>query len=168
MKSSVLAITALLITIGVTSPASAQDRWSDRYELADRRSDRYDEDGELYREINQIYREVLGRRVDRSGFRTYADRVEDGKSLEWVRQDVAKSSEAKAAINRIYQQVLGRDADSSGLKTYTKRLQDGWTLQEVRADIIRSQESRDGRQTQPAPNQTPRQSVPGRFPGRLR
>jgi hypothetical protein len=180
MKSSVLAITALLATLGVTLPASAQvrcwhngnsiycrdvdgrqfDRYDNRY--YDRYYDRRDREAYLYRELNQIYWQVLGRPIDASGFRTYSERVKDGKSLEWVRDDIARSREANTAVNRVYRQVLGRDADPSGLDTYTEQLEDGWSLREVRRDVIRSDEARDRRQTQRQTQTSPVRVFPRR------
>ena len=158
MKLSVLAITAILITLGVTSPASAQDPcWQDGksvncWDRTDEKSDPYvnlnkqNQDG-LYRDINRIYREVLGRNANRNEFRTYANQVQNGKSLESVRNELANSNEARDAINRIYQETLGRDADQSGLSTYISRLQNGWSLERVRRNLANSQEARDRRQT---------------------
>lgn len=173
MKTSVLAITALLATFGLAFPASAQvscwqngnsiycgdidawwfDDYYDRYYY-----ERWDRNPYLYRDLNRIYWQVLGRPIDASGFRTYSEQLRDGKSLEWVRDDLSRSREAGTAVNRVYQQVLGRDVDPSGLNTYSDKLEDGWTLREVRRDIIRSDEARERRQTQPQ-TQTPRVRV---------
>ena len=101
--------------------------------------------GDIAREINRIYFEVLGRRIDRSGLETYVYRVEDGWSFDRVRSDIAKSQEAKNAINQLYQDVLGRNADSSGLNTYTNKLAEGWSLNDVRRDLQRSDEARNRR-----------------------
>ena len=179
MKFSVLAITALLATLGAAVPASAQvscwqngysiycgeidDRWFDGYDnryydYYDRYYDPWDRDAYLYRDLNRIYRQVLGRPIDASGFRTYSEQLRDGKSLEWVRDDLSRSRESGAAVNRVYQRVLGRDADPSGLNTYTDKLEDGWTLRDVRRDVIRSDEARQRRQTQPR-TQTPRPRI---------
>jgi hypothetical protein len=100
---------------------------------------------EIGREINRIYFEVLGRRLDRSGLQTYINRVDDGWSFERVRSDIAKSQEAKNAVNQVYQEVLGRSADSSGLNTYTRKLGEGWSLNDVRRDLQRSDEARNRR-----------------------
>jgi hypothetical protein len=71
--------------------------------------------------------------------------MSNGKSLAWVREQLASSSEARDAVNRVYLQVLGRNADSSGLDSYTKALRNGWTLQQVRAELANSAEARSAR-----------------------
>ena len=174
MKCSVLAITALLATLGLAFPASAQvSCWQNSYSIYcpnldaqwfdDYYYDRYyyeqrDRNPYLYRDLNRIYWQVLGRPIDASGFRTYSEQLRDGKSLEWVRDDISRSQEAGTAVNRVYQRVLGRDADPSGLNTYTNQLEDEWTLRHVRRDVFFSDEARERRQTQPQ-TQTPRVRV---------
>ncbi|MBW4519333.1 MAG: DUF4214 domain-containing protein [Scytolyngbya sp. HA4215-MV1] len=107
-------------------------------------NDRYD--SRLEDEINNIYREVLGRNADRRGLRDYSRQVQrSGWSLREVRRDIAKSREAEDRINDIYRSVLGRNADRDGLKTYTNRLAEGWTLRQVRRDIGNSREARNRR-----------------------
>lgn len=105
-------------------------RYDDRY----RRS---------HSDIDRIYRDVLGRRADRNGLRTYSRRIEQGWSLREVRRDLARSRECESAINAIYRQVLGRNADRGGIRTYTTRLAEGWSLSEVRRDISNSREAKD-------------------------
>lgn len=98
-----------------------------------------------YKDLDQIYRDVLDREIDRRGYRVYSDRMRDGWSLSRVRREVARSSEATESINRLYQRILGRDADSEGLRTYRKQLEDGWSLRRVERELARSQESRERR-----------------------
>ena len=88
---------------------------------------------------------MLGRNADDNGLRNYASDLNNGKSLSWVRERLAESSEARDAVNRVYRQVLGRDADSSGLDSYTKSLRSGWTLQQVRTELANSAEARNSR-----------------------
>ena len=98
---------------------------------------------EVRRRVSRIYRDVLGRRGDREGVRTYTRRVMSGRwSFRKVRKDIAQSQEARDRINQIYREVLGRDADSRGLRTYRKRLERGWSLSRIRRDIRRSTEAR--------------------------
>lgn len=173
MKSNVLALTVLLVALGLTSPAQAQSRcWSNggiRYcrndsdRLRDRNNDwygdrnnnRYDHNydhrddnrsdrsrEEAYDKINQLYRDVLGRNANwgelRDGFRD----LERGRSLRYIREDIAQSREARDRINELYREVFGRDADSSGLNTYRDRLAGGWSLRDIRRDLRRSDEVR--------------------------
>lgn len=165
MKSNVLAITVLLVALGVTSPAQAQTRcWSnggrlyctnESNRLSDRYDDPYDNDydyryddhsdrdrNEAYDNINQLYRDVLGRNADWGELRDGSRDLERGRSLGYIRQEIAQSREARERINQLYREVLGRNADSSGLNTYTDRLADGWSLRDVRRDLSRSDEAR--------------------------
>ncbi|HEY9653196.1 MAG TPA: DUF4214 domain-containing protein, partial [Coleofasciculaceae cyanobacterium] len=91
-------------------------------------------------EINQIYREVLGRDADVDGLKTWSDRLERS-NLRKVRREIAQSDEAASVLNRLYQEVLGRSVDRSGLKTYRKNLTRNWTLSDVRRDIEGSEEA---------------------------
>jgi hypothetical protein len=157
MKISKLAITTLLISSGIVSPSFAKVScsfgvntaycWDETNALHDRYnagSDafKFENASNLYNDINQLYQEVLGREVDDSGFVTFSNTLEKGKSLNWVRKRLASSNEARAVITRIYQEILGRDVDQSGLKTYTTTLQRGWSLEQVRQDILDSPEAR--------------------------
>ncbi len=47
-------------------------------------------------EIDQIYREVLGRPADLDGLRTYQSRFDEGWSLGQIRHDIANSAEARS------------------------------------------------------------------------
>ncbi len=47
-------------------------------------------------EIDQIYREVLGRPADLDGLRTYQARFDEGWSLGQIRNDIANSAEARS------------------------------------------------------------------------
>lgn len=91
-------------------------------------------------EINQIYREVLGREADVHGLKTWSEKLQRS-NLRKVRHEIAQSDEAESVLNRIYQEVLGRSVDRSGLKTYKKKLTKNWTLSDVRRDIERSEEA---------------------------
>jgi hypothetical protein len=119
-------------------------RYDDDDDDDDDNGGRYDERyRRSYSDIDRIYRDVLGRRADRDGLRTYSRRLEQGWSLREVRRDLAKSRECESAINAIYRQVLGRNADRGGIRTYVVRLSEGWSLTEVRRDISNSREARE-------------------------
>lgn len=95
-----------------------------------------------YARLNALYREILDRDVDASGLKTYGDRLERGKTIDWVRDRLRNSQEGQAlAINRLYREVLGRDVDPSGLAVYQQRMRRGWTLSQVRRDIAGSDEA---------------------------
>jgi Domain of unknown function (DUF4214) len=94
------------------------------------------------RAINEIYIQVLGRRTDINGARTYIQSLNNGWTLERVRNDIAYSSEAEQLIRRAYLDILRRDADSSGLETYKRYLASGRTIVDVRRELARSPEAR--------------------------
>ncbi|WP_448562418.1 DUF4214 domain-containing protein [Trichothermofontia sp.] len=101
---------------------------------------------DYYDDLNRIYRDVLGRDIDRRGYRAYSEQLARGKmTLSEVRREVASSEEARQAINQIYREVLGRDADAQGLRTYQRRLMDGWTLRQVRRALENSDEAKNRR-----------------------
>jgi hypothetical protein len=122
------------------------DRYDrDRYDNDRYDRDRYDDDRrDLEEDIDDLYREVLGRPADSSGLRTYVRRVEDdGWNLDRVRRDLAESSELDQAIDRAYREILGRPADSRGLRTYGDRVRNGWSMDRVRQDLANSSEARN-------------------------
>jgi len=156
MQLRIFPAAALLISTGFATPVLAQricivdnsdnvvcgrpatDRDLDRYNNSSSGSQREN----LYDEINEIYRDMLGQDVGRREFLTWSRAVERGTPLRAVRREIAQRPEVQARINQIYREVLGRDADPDGLKTYTNRLIDGASLRDIRNDIRRSDEAR--------------------------
>jgi len=108
----------------------------------DNRRNRYDDTSGL-RAINEIYIQVLGRRVDIGGARAYIQSLNNGWTLDRVRNDIAYSSEAEQAINQAYNEVLRRNADASGLETYKRYLASGRSIADVRRELARSPEARN-------------------------
>ncbi|HEY9668030.1 MAG TPA: DUF4214 domain-containing protein [Coleofasciculaceae cyanobacterium] len=172
-----LSITALLSATSIATPAQANvpcpgdgteslclAQTYRRSRSYDRRYGGYDY---YYNEINQIYREVLGREVDPNGLQTYSRRLERGDSLREIREDIAESSEAKDRIARIYRELLGRNPSGRTVRDYSRRLKDGWTLSDVRADLVGSDNFQDRYRGRRAPIIQPPivpPSVPGRPP----
>lgn len=124
----------------------------DRYDRDRYDRDRYDRDwydrgrrSQYYDEINRLYRQVLGRNVDDAGFRTWSRELQRGRSLSYVRRELAYSREAAEEINNIYRRVLGRNVDRNGLRTWQSELARGKSLREVQRSIERSPEARDRR-----------------------
>ena len=98
--------------------------------------------------VEQIYQDVLSRPADPGGLEAYVKAIEnDGRTLEWVRQDIANSPESMENINTIYLEVLGREVDSgtseNGLERHINSLAGGTSLGEVRAEVANTPESRD-------------------------
>jgi len=124
-------------------------RYDDDYNRDNRRYDdnrrvdnrRYDDFNGL-QAINVIYLEVLGRRTDLGGARTYIQALNNGWTLDRVRHDIAYSAEAEEVINRAYLDILRRNADPSGLDTYKRSLASGRTIADVRRQLASSPEAR--------------------------
>lgn len=83
-------------------------------------------------DIQNIYKDVLGRQADVGGLQHYAG---SSMSSEDIRKDIEQSQERKTQqVNALYKEVLGREADPGGLKTYTQddpRAQGGFTKEEL-------------------------------------
>jgi hypothetical protein len=94
-------------------------------------------------QVNEVYREVLGRDADPSGISTYTAMLTSGRSVAEVRQIVAQSPEAQGYLNGLYHQVFDRDIDPSGQSTYTTQLADGWNLNTVEQTIAQSPEAQE-------------------------
>lgn len=100
--------------------------------------------------VTAAYEDVLGRKPDADGLRTYRSRmVENGWSEKEVRNDLRRSAEFKTggdvegAIKRAYQDVLGRNPDKEGLAFYRKKMTDDkWSEQKVREALRKSDEAR--------------------------
>ncbi len=119
------------------------NNYDDNYRvLRDNRRNRYDDTNGL-RAINEIYIQVLGRRVDIGGARAYIQSLNNGWTLDRVRNDIAYSSEAEQAINQAYNDVLRRNADASGIETYKRYLASGRSIADVRRELARSPEARN-------------------------
>lgn len=97
---------------------------------------------DAYDELDDIYREVLGRNIDRDGLRTYVRRLEQGWNLSRIRQDIAESNEAEKALDQVYRNVLGRGVDPAGFRTYSRKLAQGASLRDVARDLQKSDEAR--------------------------
>lgn len=95
-----------------------------------------------YREINKIYREVVGRDANYREIQTWLKDLRRGRRLRDIRYEIADSAEAENAINQIYLEVLGRNADRNGLKTFSRQLALGKSLRDIRRSIQNSEEGR--------------------------
>ncbi|NJN32343.1 MAG: DUF3747 domain-containing protein [Synechococcales cyanobacterium RM1_1_8] len=95
-----------------------------------------------YAQINALYQEILERPVDQPGLKTYGRRLDQGKTLAWVRDRLSNSSEGRTvALNRVYREVLGRNVDPAGARVYGNRLKSGWTIAQVRNELLNSREA---------------------------
>lgn len=97
---------------------------------------------DVYDELDDIYKDVLGRNIGRDGLKTYVRRLEQGWSLTRIRKDVAESDEAEQALDGVYRRILGRGVDPSGFKTYSRKLARGSSLRDVARDLQKSKEAR--------------------------
>lgn len=65
-------------------------------------TDRFWEATETGKSLQELYREILGRDIDRSGFATYSDLVDNqGKSLEEIRTVLLESEEYRTRILKL-------------------------------------------------------------------
>ncbi len=104
-------------------------------------------EGVVEQTITRAYEDLLGRKPDQDGMRTYRKRmIDDEWSEKQVREDLKKSAEYKAReadriIERAYDDILGRRPDKSGRETYRARIiKDGWSEKRVRDDLKKSEE----------------------------
>jgi hypothetical protein len=98
---------------------------------------------DIYNDINEIYKDVLGRTVDNRNLEIWSRAIRNGRPIKDIRQEVTRSPEAQNKINQLYREVLGRGADAAGLRTWTNRLIDGDNLTDVRRSLERSDEARN-------------------------
>lgn len=119
------------------------------WSLAQVRRDVVNNNQEFNQVLTKIYQEFLGRNIDPSGLQYFQNIVLNGKNLDYVRNTIANSPEAKnrnnnngnnsrdeQQINNIYLQVLGRDANSNDLKNYTQKMNNqNWSLVQVRREV---------------------------------
>lgn len=156
MKLEILTAAAVLIAPGFAAPALAQricivddsnritcgrpasDRDLQQYNNSRSGSQRDD----VYKDINDAYRDILGRDVTRNEFLRWTRAVDRGQPIKDVRRELAQTSEVQAKINQIYREVLGRDVDSRGLQDWTRQIINGSSLRDVRRAIERSDEAK--------------------------
>lgn len=142
MKGKLLVITALILSTSNALPVRAVDEIQGRslwQVLIAQDRDEY----RNFEAINRIYREILERDADYRGLKTWSRQLERGSSLRDIRQDIARSPEAKDKIRKIYAEILEREADYMGLETWTKQLAEGSSLRDVRKKIAESREAED-------------------------
>jgi hypothetical protein len=94
--------------------------------------------------VTEAFEDVLGRKPDVSGMRTFRSRViEDGWTAVDVRNALKRSDEyANLVITRSFEDVLGRKPDQGALKTYREKIKRGWTEQDLRKVLRNSEEYR--------------------------
>lgn len=96
-----------------------------------------------YDALNALYLQVLGRPVDANGLKTYGRALDKGRSLDWVRGQLAKSSEGRrVAINRAYWDILKRPVDGQGLTHYMAKMEtENWSIDKVRRNLAKTDEA---------------------------
>ncbi|MBW4682388.1 MAG: DUF4214 domain-containing protein [Microcoleus vaginatus WJT46-NPBG5] len=154
MKGKILASAALLFTMSLAAPVKAANAVNFNGMLASQDCQmcgvnspaliaQSSDDRQVYDAINRIYREVLGRDADYRGLRTWARELENGGTLQDIREEIARSDEAENRIEDIYREVLGRNADSRGTRTWVNALAGGASLRDVRERVADSREAED-------------------------
>ncbi|MCS6812024.1 MAG: DUF3747 domain-containing protein [Cyanobacteria bacterium] len=127
-------------------------------------------------QVQQLYREVLNREADAPGLAYHVRRMEQGRTLEQVRQDIQTSPEGRRlTIARVFQQEVGRQPDAAIVNLYSQRIgEQGWSLERVRQDIRQNYGQTVvviGTPSSPSPSLTgtptsPSPSLTGLFPER--
>jgi hypothetical protein len=97
---------------------------------------------QVARQVNEIFREVLGRDADRAALEGYTRAINGGASLSTIRREVANSAEARTAVDNLYRDILRRPAEEGGLRSWTAYMANGGTLADVRQQIASSPEAR--------------------------
>ncbi len=98
--------------------------------------------------IRRIYQQRYGSNPDSSQLQNAKLSIENGSSLDQLRQGLLNSSnngnnsDSRNAITLIYQQVLGREPDNGGLGYYSNALRNGRISQiQLRRELANSTES---------------------------
>lgn len=84
------------------------------------------------RQLDQMYRDVLGRAPDPDGLRYWQDRVATGMTVSEVGvwfygspEYVASAGTTEAYVELLYQQLLGRSSDAAGLANWVQVIESG-------------------------------------------
>ncbi len=114
-------------------------------------------------QVQQLYREVLNREADAAGLAYHVRRMEQGRSLALVRQDLQASPEGRrVAIERIFQQETGKLPEVAIVDNYSRRIgEEGWSFDQVRQDIRKAHGTPIANTSQPSSRPT---QLTGRFP----
>ncbi len=114
-------------------------------------------------QVQQLYREVLNREADAAGLAYHVRRMEQGRSLALVRQDLQASPEGRrVAIERIFQQETGKLPEVAIVDNYSRRIgEEGWSFDQVRQDIRKAYGTPVASTSQPGSRPT---QLTGRFP----
>ncbi len=89
----------------------------------------------------QLYRQILGREPDPSGFRDNVNAMRQ-HGFEWVRAGMSGSQESRNNINNLYRQYLCRDADPGGMDFHINLLASGqMALDQIRNGIANGAEA---------------------------
>jgi len=89
----------------------------------------------------QLYRSILGREPDPSGFSDNVNAMRQ-HNFEWVRAGMSGSQESRNNINNLYRQYLCRDADPGGMDFHINLLASGqMALDQIRNGIANGAEA---------------------------
>ena len=102
--------------------------------------------------IMGIYQNYLSRNPDVDGMEYFSDKLLQGKSLEWVENEIKNSDELKLLISKrksefkiieFYQNYLSRNPDVDGMEYFSDKLLQGKSLEWVENEIKNSDEKKD-------------------------
>lgn len=91
--------------------------------------------------IKQYYNEFLRRDPEPAGLQNYLNHLANGRSLDFIRDDISNSEEAwRIRIDDTYREILGRPAEEEGIRTYLPIMRRDRNIQWLRDEFLRSQE----------------------------
>ena len=91
--------------------------------------------------VSEMYRDLLGRKVDATGLAAWAGLLDSGVSRTQVALDIMASGEyLKRVVDELYLKYLQRPADPTGEAMFVSDLQMGVTIEQVIAAIAGSPE----------------------------
>jgi hypothetical protein len=100
-----------------------------------------DQGGTVQGWVNAIYRDLLGRSGDISGFDFWTRTLQNGVPRSTVALIFVHSQEENARlVSAVYQNLLGRAPDESGLQNWVAALNKGYTLAQLNMAIATSAE----------------------------
>ncbi|MBX3033793.1 MAG: DUF4214 domain-containing protein [Bdellovibrionaceae bacterium] len=100
-------------------------------------------DEDLEEQIKKLYRDILGREFDRAGLRANLVALHQHLPLATLRDQFARSAEAREHINDLYVELLKRQVGAAELKAHQDALSRGGTLDDIRNALLNSQEYKD-------------------------
>ena len=91
--------------------------------------------------IQNVYRDLFGRNVDRTGYADWTSQLNAGTSRVEVANGITYSTEYRMGlISDSYAMYLGRSADSAGMNGWLEAMGRGWTISQIQSGFLASPE----------------------------